>query len=793
MLVSLKWLRDYVEINDDIKDYCDKMTMTGSKVETFKEQGDGIKKVVVGKILEITRHPDAEKLVVTKTDIGEEVLQIVTGATNLKVGDYVPVAQVGAWLPGGIKIKRGKLRGETSEGMLCSAEELEIPKKFIAEELHDGIYILDKEYPLGSDIREIMGLNDYVVEFEITSNRPDCLSMLGIARESAVTLNVPVKLPEIKVNESDEAIAVDVKVEDAKLCQRYTARVIKDIKIAPSPYWMQRRLIEANIRPINNIVDITNYVMIEMGQPLHAFDLRDIEGNSIVVKRANDLKQFTTLDEVERNLNEDMLMIWDAKKPVAIAGVMGGLNSEVKDDTTEILLESANFNSDSVRSTSKILGLRTEASSRFEKGVDANLTLMAVDRACQLIEEIGAGRVLKASVDVKGELKENKQVLVRPKRISRLLGVDLSAKDIREILERLEFKCELKGEELIVQAPSYRLDVEQEADILEEVARIYGYTEIPVVMSSSVHGAGGKYPKRKFEDKAKEVLRTMGTNEILTYSFVSPKSVDKINAPANSPLRDMMALENALGEETSVMRRTLLANLLEVMSYNNLRKVDSFAGFEVGNTFIPRKDEILPEEKKSMVVGVYGKEEDFFSLKGRVENLLEMMGLENIEFVPEKNNGTFHPGRCAKIELEGKEIGILGEIHPIVKENFGMKAKAYVAELDFEAIYEMSNKEVKYQAIPKHPAMERDLALVIEDRVYVSQVEALIKNNGGKLLESVQLFDVYKGDQIQEGYKSVAYSLKYRAKDRTLTDEEVNKVQTKILEQLKSELGAELR
>ena len=674
--------------------------------------------------------------------------------------------------------------------MMCSGQELAIPSHMIPENKRDGIYILEEEYKLGTDIKEILGINDSLIEFEITSNRPDCLSIIGIAREAAVTLNEKVKYPTITVKESEEKINFKIEVQD-DLCKRYTARIVKNIKIGPSPYWMQRRLIEANVRPINNIVDITNYVMLETGQPLHAFDMRDIEGNEIIVKRAQNDEKFTTLDEKERVLDNDILMINDGKKALAIAGIMGGANSEVKEDTTEILLESAAFNNDNIRLSSKRLGLRTEASSRFEKGIDINLTITAVNRAAQLIEEIGAGQVLCGIVDVYKEEAAPKKLVIKPQNINKRLGVDVPIADFIQILEDLEFKCNLIGEDLELEVPSFRLDVSEEADIFEEIARIYGYDKIPSKMIFAETTMGLKTIGQLFEEGIQNSLVAMGLNEILTYSFVSPKGVDKINLPSESIKRKFIKLINPLGEETSAMRTTLLPNMLEVISRNNARKVEEFSGFEIGNTFLPL-DDIMPVEKKCIAIGLYGKS-DFFSLKGIVEELFRNLGFENYEIVPEKNHPSFHPGRCANIVYGSNILGVMGEIHPVVIDNYDLNKRVYMAEIDFDLLLTYSNDAKTYKPLPKYPAMTRDVALVVKDEVFVKEIEDVIKANSNGLVESFKLFDVYKGSQIEEGHKSVAYSIVYRSEDKTLTDEEVTQVHTKIVDELCLKFDTTLR
>ncbi|AKL94510.1 phenylalanyl-tRNA synthetase beta chain PheT [Clostridium aceticum] len=796
MLVPVKWLRNYVDIDIDIKNLCDRMTMSGSKVETVEKTGMDIEGVVIGKIEEIKNHPNADKLVIVKVDIGEECLQIVTGATNIAVGDYIPVAVDGAKLPGGVKIKKGKLRGEVSQGMLCSQEELAIPKSVIPEDQKDGIWILKEAYPLGKNLLEVIDLQDEVIEFEITSNRPDCLSMIGIAREVGATIGTTLKYPDIEVKEIEKSSADQVKVviEDTEGCKRYVARVIEDVTIEPSPQWMQQRLARAGVRPINNIVDITNYVMLEYGQPLHAFDLDYIEDHTIVVKKGKRGQTFKTLDGTERKVKDYITMICDTKKSLAIAGVMGGEESEVTSKTKTILLESAYFHPEGIRLTSKQLGLRTEASSRFEKGLDPNIASIAADRACQLIEELKAGKVLKGAVDVYPEKHQSQQQSIRPHRINALLGTALTNGEMREILQKLEIDVKDQGDTLEVIAPTYRIDLNQEADFVEEIGRIYGYDRITATMARGNIVVGGKTRGQIIEDITKEALNAMGLNEILTYSFVSPKGADKIRVGQDSIKRNFIHLLNPLGDETSVMRTTLLPNLLEVAARNFNRKVENFRAFELGRIFLPKLDtsDPLPYEVMNLVLGMYG-EEDFFTLKGVVNTLLERLGIKNYEYVVEKHHPSFHPGRCGNIVYSDYTIGTLGEIHPEVMENYGIHKKCYCAELDFTQLLKLTRLDKLYQPLPKYPSITRDFAVVVKETTLVKEIEDIITAEGGKILESYSLFDVYRGNQINEGYKSVAYTLTYRHKDRTLKEEEVNKVQERILEVIKEVLGGVLR
>jgi phenylalanyl-tRNA synthetase beta chain len=794
MLVPLKWLRDYVDIDRETQEFADMMTMTGSKVEKVEFFGKETNGVEVCKILEIEQHPDADRLKVTKVEVADgQILQIVTNATNINVGDYVPVARIGAVLPGDFKIKKGKLRGVLSEGMFCGAEELTIPPQYVEEHKKDGIYILDHQdsFELGMDVREALGINDALIEFEITSNRPDCRSIIGIAREAAVTLGKELKYPQITVNGSDEEMKFEIDVQ-TELCKRYCGKVIKDVKVDPSPYWMQRRLIEAGMRPINNIVDITNYVMLELGQPLHAFDLEDIKYNKMIVKLAQEGEKFTTLDGAQRTLTSDMLVIGNQDKTLDLAGIMGGENSEVKDNTTSIFLEGASFAKENIRATSKKLGLRTEASSRFEKGIDVNLTEAAVNRACQLIEELGCGTVLNGMLDYYPKKEEVQKITANPERINKLLGVNVPMDQFINILERLEFKCNLiSSDKLELEVPSFRLDICEDADILEEVSRIYGYENIPSATLEGNATAGVKTNKQKFMDNVKSNSIAVGLNEILTYSFVSPRGVDKLNLAEDDERREFVKIINPLGEETSVMRTTLIPNMLDVISTNLSHKVEEVYAFECGNTFRPQEG--LPVETKKLSIGMYGKEVDFFSIKGAVETILTNVGFDGYEVEPETKNLTFHPGRCAKLVYNNICIGTFGELHPDVLENYDLNQRVYVAEIDIDLVFENLNNSKVYNPLPKYPATTRDIALLVKDEVFVKQIEDIIKANGSDILESYQLFDVYKGAQIEEGHKSIAYSITYRSKDKTLTDEDVAKVHDKIVSELSEKLNANLR
>lgn len=797
MLVPVKWLKEYVDIDIDTKELADKLTMSGSHVDSIESVDKGVENVVVGKILEINQHPDADRLVVTKIDVGTEVIQIVTGANNIKVGDYIPVALVGAKLPGGVKIKKGKLRGVESNGMLCSASELGISDNVVPKENKDGIFILDKEYPLGQDIKEVLGLHGEVIDFEITPNRPDCLSIIGMARETAATLGKTMRHPVIKINNQVDNInqyVKEVKVEAKDLCNRYYTKVVKDIKIGQSPMWMQRRLMEAGVRPINNIVDITNYVMLEIGQPIHAFDLDKVSGKKIIVRRALDGEKIKTLDGVERTLDSSMLVIADDSKPIAVAGVMGGEDSEVTKDTKTILIESANFNGRSVRLTSRKIGLRTEASSKYEKDLDPNLSDIACNRVCQLIEEINAGTVVDGYIDIYDGKSEERILKLSPEKANRLLGTNIEADEMVRMLNALELKAKLEDNIITVLVPSFRRDLILEADLIEEVARIYGLDKITPQPLVGTLIKAEKSVIRQIEDKAKNILTGIGLNEITTYSFISPKQYDKLNIPEDSLKRMCVEIRNPLGEDFSVMRTTLIGNMLEVLTRNYKYGVEKAWAYEIGNVFIPRELPIkeLPYEKRTLSIGMYGNS-DFFTIKGIVETLLERLGIKGHEYIREENDPTFHPGRTANIILGNHVLGVIGEIHPDILENYGMKERVYIAELNFELLVLFSNLERKYTPLPKYPSVTRDIAIVVDEEIMAKDIEKIIRENGKNIVESIKLFDVYKGGQIEKDKKSVAYSITYRSHERTLTDEDVSKVHDKIVEKLKENLNAALR
>jgi len=782
MNLSMKWLSEYVNIEDDIRSYAHKLSMSGSKVEGYEIEGEEITKVVVGKILGIEQHPDADKLVVCKIDVGlENPLQIVTGATNVVVGALVPVAQDGSTLPNGVKIKKGKLRGVVSEGMLCSVAELNVTVSDFPYAIEDGIFLIEEPCKIGEDIHTAIGINDTTVEFEITSNRPDCLSVIGLARETSATYGAELKLhqPIVKGCGDDINKYISAEVLNAELCPRYTVKVVKNVDVKPSPRWMRERLRASGVRPINNLVDITNYVMLEYGQPLHAFDATYIEGNKIIIRNATKGEKMKTLDGVERNLNEKMLVIADQKKAVAVAGVMGGENSAISDSTKTVIFESANFLGSSVRITAKELALRTDASGRFEKGLDPKNTMNAILRACELVEILGAGEVVNGVIDIDNSPKEPVKIAFEPDWTNRFLGINISKQEMSTILNKLSF--EVVDDVIIV--PSFRTDVFHKADIAEEIARIFGYENIPTTAVSGV-ARGTVTKKQAFENKVHKVLQSTGCYEVSTYSFISPKYYDKINLPADSDLRDCVTIMNPLGEDTSVMRTTTLPSMLEVLSRNYNNRNAQFFGYEIGNEYIKNKDSELPDENPQVTIGFYSSACDFYRLKGICEVLLDRMGIIDWDIKAISDNPTFHPGRTAVITKGDVQIGILGEVHPVVLDNYNIGTKAYLAKFDFEQIFALANTKKQYQPMPKYPASTRDLSLICDDELPIIEIEKAIKGAVGNILEAVELFDVYKGAQIAHDKKSVSYSIVMRSKTQTLTDVEADAAIKRVLKAL---------
>lgn len=793
MRVSLNWLKDYVDINVEPRRYADEMTMSGTKVETIEYLGDKIVNISIGKIEEIHPHPDADKLQITKINVGkEDLLQIVTGANNISVGDIVPVAVEGAVLPNGIKIKKGKLRGVDSFGMLCSCEELGIDTKYVEERSKNGIYLLGENFVIGADVVEAMGLKDVVIEFELTANRPDCRSLIGIAKETAATLDTKFTLPDISLHaELDDKISAQVEVLDKDLCPRFILREIRDVKIGPSPFWLQQRLIRYGMRPINNIVDITNYVMIEYGQPLHAYDADKLNSKKIVVRRARSDEKITTLDDLEHDLDEDVLLITDGEKPIGIAGVMGGASTQIDENTKNIFLEAANFDADNIRLTSRRLGIRTDASSNFEKGIDVLRPKDAIDRACHLIEKLGFGKVVSDRIDLYEN--EYKPTVIETKfsTIDRLIGEKLPQKTICDILQKLLFQVHADGDKLQVVVPAERMDMTIQEDIIEEITRIYGYNNIrsnPIIAPVT---QAIKSEDRHFEDRVKLLARENGLTEITTYSFISPASIKKTKIQGEKYHRSLRLL-NPLGEETSVMRTTLIPKMLEVIHTNISQKNEEFAAFEYGNTFFDTGEE-LPSEEKSFVAGVYGDRESFFTAKSRLQGILEGIGIKDASYVKQKENETYHPGRCADVYVGDDIVATIGEIHPLVLENFDLKKRVYLFEIYIDKAQKHSDVKVLYHQIPRFPAITKDIALVVDRSTAVGSLEIVIKKYGKKNLESVKLFDIFEGEQVGENKKSVAFSLVFRASDRTLTDEEIDPVLEKILQQLEIEANAVLR
>lgn len=797
MNLSMKWLSDYVDLKDtDIKSFCHEMTMSGSKVEGYEKEGEEISNVVIGKLLSVVPHENSDHLVVCQVEVGkEQPIQIVTGAPNVKAGDIVPVALDGSTLPGGVKIKKGKLRGVESNGMLCSLGELGLTLHDFPYAIEDGIFIIEEDCKIGEDIHTALGLDDTSVEFEITSNRPDCLSVTGLAREASATFNVPLNIPEPKFSGIDGDIneMLKVNIANTEKCKRYCAGIVKNVKIEPSPRWMRERLRASGVRPINNFVDITNYVMLEYGQPMHAFDLRYVEGAEINVRNAVNGEKITTLDGVERELTDEMLVIADKSKPVAVAGVMGGEYSGIMDDTTTVVFESAYFEPVQVRRTAKKLGMRSDASARYEKGVDPLISMVCLNRAFELVEKLGAGEVVRTVIDCDYTDKTLKTVEFSPEWINNFLGTDISEADMVKYLNMLGFSVE-DGK---VVSPSFRIDIEYKADIAEEVARIYGYNNIP---SSAFRGvAEAEYtPEQKFKRKVQNNIAALGCYEIATFSFVSPKHFDKIRLAADSPLRNVERITNPLGEDTSVMRTTTIPSMLEILSRNYNNRNETAKLFEISKEYLPTTPDKLPLEPDRLTIGMYGGNVDFYELKGIVDTLLGSVGVKECEYVRAADSDAFgeacafHPGRSAVILKDGKAIGILGEIHPETAANYEIGVKTYVAKLNIPEMFELAETDISYKPMPKFPATTRDLSLICDDALPAGDIEKTIKKAAGKLLEKVTLFDVYKGKQIAEGKKSISYSISMRSHDGTLTDEQTDSVMKKVLKALEA-IGAELR
>lgn len=790
MVLSMNWLSDYVKINASPKEFSDRMTDTGSKVEGFEVLGEKIKNVVVGKILSIEKHPDSDHLLICQIDEGTgDSVQIITGAHNISVGDLVPVAKHDSYLPDGTHIKSGKLRGLPSNGMLCSLGELGLTSHDFPYAQEDGIFILQEDCKPGDDIRDVLDLNDIVVEFEITPNRPDCLSVIGLAREAAASYNVPMTLSKPRVkNVSKDNINdyLSVEVKDNDLCPRYTARMVKNIKIKPSPKWLRTRLRNSGVRPINNIVDITNYVCLEYGQPMHAFDYEYLKGGKIIVRRAEKGEKITTLDDIERNLSEKMLVISDAEKAVAVAGVMGGQNSEINSNTKTIVFESANFYGPSVRTTSRSIGLRTEASGRYEKGLDPENTLPAVERACELIELLDAGEVVDGIIDVYGKKAVQAEIDFEPEKINRFLGTEIPEKFMLDTFKMLDI--EYKNGKLY--PPSFRADLLCMQDIAEEVVRIYGYNAIKSSKFVAESLVGRRNDRQKYLADINRLLRGLGLYEIQTYSFISPKYYEKINLPEEK--RRSVIISNPLGEDTSVMRTTALPGILEALSTNRRKRISSCGLYEMAKIYIPKEEDSLAEERISTTIAFYGSG-DFYTIKGYIEELLAMSGIKKYNVSAEKNNPSYHPGRCAAFSVNDKVIAIIGQLHPSVMGNYDFDCPVYAAEIDTEYLITAKNTVREYKPLPKFPAIIRDLSLVCEKSLEAGTIQKAISKYAGNLLESVSVFDVYTDAKLGENKKSIAYSLALRSPDKTLSDEEGDNVVEKILKGLEKDFDVKLR
>ena len=795
MKLNRKWLNEeFVDLSGvPDREFVETMTIAGQKVETYERLDAELRNVVVGRVVSITRHTNSDHMWVCQIDVGAgEPVQIVTGAQNVHEGDLVPVAQHNSWLPGGVHITKGKLRGEVSNGMLCSLKELGLTLNDFPYAIEDGIWILQEDCKPGDDINTVIGNDDTVVDFEITNNRPDCYSILGLAREAAAAFNKPMRHHDPVVRggaagELSELLEVEVPAED--LCRRYTARMVRNVKIAPSPKWLRQRLRANGVRPINNIVDITNYVMLEYGQPMHAFDYRYVGSGKIIVRRSEPGEALTTLDGNVRTLTPGMLVIADETKPIGLAGIMGGENSEIMDDTVDVVFESANFNGTSIRQTALALGMRTEASGKFEKNIDPLLTLPAVDRACELVELLGAGEVMDGVIDVLNDIPEPRTIELEPDRINALLGTDISEADMVEYLRRLEIPVE--GHEIRV--PSWRPDLVGMADIAEEVGRLFGYNNIPTTTFRGAATEGGYTEAMKLETRAGSLCRSLGYSEILTYSFVSPSIFDQIRLPEDSSLRNAMRIQNPLGEDASIMRTVALPSMLAILARNNAYHNDAVKLYELAKVYLPKPGQTLPDEPKHLVLGTYGEHEDFFKMKGEIEAFLRGMNVPEARYTAEKHDPTFHPGRCARVSVGGVDLGCFGQIHPLVARSYGIDGEIFAAELNFTALLSLQLPEKTYTPLPKYPAVTRDIAVVCDEAVTVAALSDCIRAAGGRLLRSVELFDIYRGKGIASGSKSAAFRLTLRADDRTLTDADSDGVVSAVLAALEKELNAKLR
>ena len=795
MKLNRKWINeefvDLSHISD--KEYVETLTIFGQKVETWERMDAEIKNVLVGKVLSIVRHENSDHMWICQVDVGgEEPVQIVTGAQNVKEGDLVPAALHNSYLPGGIHITKGKLRGVVSNGMLCSFEELGLTQNDLPGVFADGIWILnDEPCKPGDDINQVIGNDDTVVEFEITNNRPDCYSIIGLARESAAAFGLPMKhhTPVVKGSDAGSIFEkLDVEVPATDLCNRYTSRMVTNVKIAPSPKWLRQRLRANGVRPINNIVDITNYVMLEYGQPMHAFDYRYVSSGKIVVREAEEGETLTTLDGNVRKLKAGMLVIADDERAIGLAGIMGGENSEILDDTTTVVFESANFNGTSIRQTALALGMRTDASGKFEKNIDPMMTLPAVERACELVEMLGCGDVLDGTIDVLNYVPEAKTIKLEPEKINNLLGTEISRETMVKYLNNLEINVE--GDNILV--PSFRPDLNHMADIAEEVGRSFGYNEIPET-ELKMATQGGYSPMMLLESKAGSLCRSLGYNEIITYSFVSPTIFDHIRLPGDSPLRNALKIQNPLGEDTSIMRTIAVPSMLDILARNNAYHNKSAKLYELAKIYLPIAGETLPAEPKMLVLGTYGANETFFTLKGELEAVLTGMRIKKATYTAVKDNPTYHPGRCAMVTIDGVDVGYMGQIHPMVAKNYDIDGEVYYAEIDLSKLADLQLPDATYTPLPKYPSVNRDLSMLCDEAVTVADVENVITASAGKLLRGVKLFDIYRGTGVPEGKKSMAFSLELRADDRTLTDADSENVMKKVLAALSEKLGAVLR
>lgn len=805
MNTSLKWIKALVPgLDCTAQEYTDAMTLSGSKVESYEQLDADLDKIVIGQVKKIERHPDADKLVICQVDIGEpELTQIVTGATNVFEGAKVPVVLDGGRVagghdgtktPGGIKIKKGKLRGIESYGMMCSIEELGSTREMFPDAPVNGLYIFGEDAPVGENAVSYLGLDDSVIEYEITSNRVDCFSVLGLAREAAATFDKKFVPPVVTETGNDEDVndIVKVTVKDADLCSRYTARVVKNVKFAPSPKWMQERLRSHGIRPINNLVDITNYVMEEYGQPMHAYDLDTIAGNEIIVRRAAKDEKFVTLDGQERQMDDSVLMICDAEKAIGIAGIMGGENSMITENVHTMLFEAACFDGTNIRKSSKKIGLRTDASAKFEKGLDPNLAMEAMNRACQLVEELGAGEVVGGAVDIYPVKREGIRIPFEPDKYNKLLGTDIDKETMIGYFKKIDLGYDEAANEILV--PSWRQDLLCDADMAEEVARFYGYDNIGVTLPSGESTAGGKSFKLRMEEKAREVAEFCGFSQAMTYSFESPKVFDKLLIPADSDLRKTVVISNPLGEDYSIMRTLSLNGMLTSLSTNFGRRNKDVHLYEMGNIYLPKQVPLteLPEERMQLTFGMYG-DGDFFTMKGVVEELLSQLGLrDKAEYDPTADLPFLHPGRKANVVYDGAVIGYLGEVHPTVAANYAIKDRVYIAVIDMPEIVSRASFDYKYEGITNFPVSSRDLSMVVPKNILVGDIEKVFDEKGGAYLESYELFDVYEGAQIEKGFKSVAYSLKFRGKDKNLEENDITSAMNKILKGLE-QMGIQLR